>query len=227
MESYERAWAEALAQEHAHQQELLATLRGELGTFASECAAALTALDAVVGLAGIGSLLDTARTGLRDAALARDVGRRVQSFEKAEKADRELLGRLANAAQLEQIVGPAPVAALQALAPLARWVPSLHRGGGHELLASARQDLNQVLQSTAQLTSETIPADAVALADSLRDTVEHVESAARAVSEGKLGAALAEARRRLEADLDELRTVHERAEGAPAEGRGARHTDDA
>lgn len=40
---HEQAWAEALAEEHGHQQELLATLRNELGTFARECASALTA----------------------------------------------------------------------------------------------------------------------------------------------------------------------------------------
>ena len=233
MESYERAWAEALAQEHAHQQELLATLRDELGTFAGECAAALTALDAVVGLAGVGALLDTAKTSLREATLVRDVGRRLAGPERAEQTDRELLQRVAGApearAQLEQIIGPAPVAALSAIAPLARSVPALRargsKGGGRELVASARENLSQVLQSTAALTGETIAADAVALADSLRDTVEHVEQAARAVLDGKLEAALAEARRRLEADLDELRAVHERAEGAPTEWRSARRTE--
>jgi len=54
---HEQAWAEALAEEHAHQQELLATLRDELGTFARECAAALTALDTYAGLTGVADVL--------------------------------------------------------------------------------------------------------------------------------------------------------------------------
>jgi hypothetical protein len=44
--THEGAWAEALAQEHVDQRELLAALRDELGAFARECSSALTALDA-------------------------------------------------------------------------------------------------------------------------------------------------------------------------------------
>ena len=69
--------------------------------------------------------------------------------------------------------------------------------------------------------------EAASLADSLRDTVGHVESAARAVKEGKLEQVLAEARRKLEQDLDKLRGVHEGAHAAPAEWREARRTEHA
>jgi len=46
---HQQSWDEALATEQTHQRELLATLRGELGSFARECADALTALDDFVG----------------------------------------------------------------------------------------------------------------------------------------------------------------------------------
>src|SRR5205085_2725808 len=64
----------ALAEEHAHQRELLATLREELGTFAKECASALTALDAFIGLAGVAGIL---ASDAKDALLVLQVGRRL------------------------------------------------------------------------------------------------------------------------------------------------------
>lgn len=271
VESFELAWAEALAQEHGHQRELLATLRRELGGFAQECAAALTALDAVVGLAGVAGLIDTAKAGHQNAALARDVARRLPGLSRAEtkrndavaafytgfgrdgdvpaalvhqagellraepgRTDRELLNAVVDAAGtrsvFEQVVGPASVTALSALAPLAHWVPSLAKLGRSgsdrgELIEAARKDLTTILQSTAAATGEALAADAVALADSLRNTVEHVEKVARAVAEGRLEKAIAEARRQLEADLDTLRSVHESAEHAPHAWRAARRTE--
>ena len=195
-ETHEQAWAEALAEEHAHQRELLATLRDELGTFARECAAALTALDAYVGLAGVGEILSAAHTGVQHASLVLEVGRRLPGLAHSaphdaqteelydrlggdgdvpqplvrhagellragpQRSDRELLQAVVSAAgarsQLEAIVGPAPVAALAALKPLAHWAPLVarfHRGeaGGRDLIESARNDLSQVLQAAVQL----------------------------------------------------------------------------
>ena len=272
---HEQAWAEALAEEHAHQRELLATLRDELGTFARECAAALTALDAYVGLAGVGEILSTARTGVQQASLVLEVGRRLPGLAHSaphdaateelydrlggdgdvpqplvrhagellragpQRSDRELLKAVVSASgarsQLEAIVGPAPVAALAALKPLAHWAPLVarfHRGeaGGRDLIESARNDLSQVLQAAVQLgagAEAAVAGEAASLADSLRDTVGHVESAARAVKEGKLEQVLAEARRKLEQDLDKLRGVHEGAHAAPADWREARRTEHA
>ena len=274
-EAHEQAWADALAEEHAHQRELLATLRDELGTFARECAAALTALDAYVGLAGVGEILSTARTGVQHASLVLEVGRRVPGLARSapheeqteelygtlggegdvpqplvghaaellragpQRSDRELLQAVVSAAgarsQLEAIIGPAPVAALAALKPLAHWAPLVARfrrgeAGGRELLTSARDDLSQVLQAAVQLgagAETAVAGEAASLADSLRDTVGHVESAARAVKDGKLEQVLAEARRKLEQDLDKLRGVHEGAHAAPAEWREARRTEHA
>ena len=95
-EAHEQAWAEALAEEHAHQRELLATLRDELGTFARECAAALTALDAYVGLAGVGEILSTARTGVQHASLVLEVGRRLPGLARTphDEQTEELYDRL-------------------------------------------------------------------------------------------------------------------------------------
>ena len=216
---HEQAWSDALAQEHLHQRELLAALRDELGTFARECASALTALDAYIGLAGINEILSTAQTTVAHAKLALEVGRRLQGaedtqlvdlYEKvaggedvppalvrhasdlvasgAKRSDRQLLEAVATAsgarAQIEELLGPAPWAALAALKPIARWV----RSG-----ETARGDLAQVLTATATLGagSDTAAAgDAAALTDSLREAVEHVEGAAKAVREGKLEAVL-------------------------------------
>lgn len=272
---HEQAWAEALAEEHAHQEELLATLRDELGAFARECAAALTALDAYAGLAGVADVLSAARTDVQQATLVLEVGRRLPGLARSaahddklvelydglggagdvqpplvrhagellragpKRMDRELLRAVVSAsgarAQIEAIIGPAPAVALTALRPLAHWAPllaRLHRGeaGGRELVESAGRDLSQVLEATAQLGAGATTAaagEAAALAGSLRDTVGHVEAAARAVKEGKLEQVLAEARRKLEQDLDALRGVHEGAHAAPSEWREARRADHA
>jgi hypothetical protein len=271
VESYELAWAEALAQEHRHQRELLAALRGELGTFAGECAAALTALDALVDLGGVAGLLDIAKAGRQNATLLHEVGRRLPGLSRADthrndeasafytgfdqggvgqqdlvhqagellkaepaRSDRELLNAIVDAAGvrsvIEQVVGPAAVAALGALAPLARWAPSFARlgageGGREELVPAARKDLTTVLHSTAAGAGDAIAGETIALRDSLRETVEHVEHAARIVAKGRLEKAIAEARRQLEADLDELRAVHEQAEHAPHAWHSARRTE--
>jgi hypothetical protein len=254
---HEQAWADALAEEHLHQRELLATLRGELGTFARECAAALTALDAYVGLAGVAEILSTAQTTATHARLALDVSRRLQGGEDPElvdlyaavagdedvpprlvrhasdlvasgpkRTDRQLLEAVVTAsgarAQLEQLVGPAPAAALAAMKPLVRWVRADDR---RALLKSAGGDLAQVLSATAELgagTESAAAGDAAALGQSLQDTVDHLEGAAKSVREGKLGSVLAEARAKLQADLDALQAVHENAHEAPAEWRAAR-----
>jgi hypothetical protein len=89
---HEQAWAEALAEEHAHQRELLATLRGELGTFARECAAALTALDAFAGLAGVAEVLNAARGDVQQASLVLDVGRRLGALARTAPQDEQLEG---------------------------------------------------------------------------------------------------------------------------------------
>ena len=172
------------------------------------------------------------RGGVGPQELVRQAGQLLKT--EPERSDRELLNAIVEAAGartvIEQVVGPAAVAALGALAPLARWAPSFTKlgggeGGRGELVASAREDLTTVLQSTATAVRETIAADAVALADSLRATVEHVEKAARTVAEGRLEKAVAEARRQIEADLDALRTVHESAEHAPHAWHAARRTE--
>ena len=254
---HEQAWADALAEEHLHQRELLATLRGELGTFARECAAALTALDAYVGLAGVAEILSTAQTTGTHARLALDVSRRLQGGEDPELADlytavaggedvpprlvrhasdliasgpkrtdRQLLEAVVTAsgvrAQIEQFVGPAPAAALSAMKPLVRWIRADDR---RALLKSAGADLAQVLSATAELgagAESAAAGDAAALGQSLQDAVEHVEGAAKSVREGKLESVLAEARAKLQADLDALQAVHENAHEAPEEWRAAR-----
>ncbi len=259
---HEQAWADALAEEHLHQRELLATLRGELGTFARECAAALTALDAYVGLAGVAEILSTAQTTATHARLALDVSRRLQGGEDPElvdlytavagnedvpprlvrhasdliasgpnRTDRQLLEAVVTAsgarAQLEQLVGPAPAAALAAMQPLVRWIRADDR---RALLKSAGGDLAQVLTATVALgagTESAAAGDAAALGQSLRDAAEHVEGAAKSVRDGKLESVLAEARAKLQADLDALQAVHENAHEAPAEWRAARKVEHA
>jgi hypothetical protein len=250
-EAHEQAWSDALAQEHLHQRELLATLRDELGTFARECASALTALDTFIGLAGVTEILTTAQTSVGHAKLALEVGRRMHGAEDSQlvdlygkvaggedvppplvrhasdliaagpkRTDRQLLDAVVTAsgarAQIEQLLGPAPAAALAALKPLVKWVRTGERNRG---------DVAQVLAATATLGAGTDVADAggvAALTDSLRDAVEHVEGAAKAVREGKLEAVLREARQKLEADLEKLRSIHEGATEAPADWRTAR-----
>ena len=257
MPGHERAWADALAQEHLHQQELLATLRDELGTFARECASALTALATFAGLAGVNEILSTAETAVAHARLALEVGRRLQGQDDAQlvdlyeqlaghedvppplvrhasdllaagpkRSDRQLLEAVVTAsgapARIEQLVGPAPWAALAAMKPLVTWVRSESR---EELLESAAGDLAQVLSAAAARgagVEAEAAADASALGQSLRDAVDHVERAAASVHEGKLAAVLKEARERLEDDLDELRGIHENADGAPPDWLHAR-----
>jgi hypothetical protein len=260
--SHEQAWSEALAQERLHQRELLAVLRDELGTFARECAAALTALDAYAGLAGVNEILTAAQTSVSHAKLALEVGRRLHGSEDAElvdlytavagegdvppalvrhasdllragpkRTDRQLLDAVVTAsgaqAQLEQLLGPAPSTALAALKPLVRWIRADDR---RELLGSAAGDLAQVLSATAELGAGTDTAaagDAAALGQSLRDAADHVEGAAKAVKEGKLESVLREARSKLEADLEALRSIHEGADDAPEEWRAARKAEHA
>lgn len=260
--SHEQAWTDALAQEHLHQRELLAVLRDELGTFARECAAALTALDAYVGAAGVAEILTAAQTTASHAKLALDVGRRLQGSEDTElvnlytavagdedvppalvrhasdllragpkRSDRQLLDAVVTAsgarAQLEQLLGPAPATALAALKPLVRWIRADDR---RAMVKSAAGDLAQVLTATAELGAGTDTAaagDAAAVGQSLRDAVDHVEGAAKAIREGKLETVLREARAKLEADLDSLRSIHEGANDAPEEWRAARKAEHA
>jgi hypothetical protein len=258
---HEQAWSDALAQEHLHQRELLATLRGELGTFAHECASALGALDAFVGLAGVAEIVSTAQAGVAHAKLVLEVGRRLSGHDARlvdiyakvaggedvppalvrhasdllgsgrKRSDRELLQAVVGASgassQVEQLLGPAPWAAIAALAPLVKWIRADDR---KELLHTAGADLAQVLDATAALgagVEAQAAADASALGQSLRDAVDHVEQAARSVREGELERVLREARERLQADLDALRAVHEGAHDAPAEWRAARRAEHA
>ncbi|MHB8644051.1 MAG: hypothetical protein ACYDA3_14335 [Gaiellaceae bacterium] len=224
---HEQAWADALATEHAHQRELLATLRGELGAFAQECAGALTALDFYVSaLGGVVAAVDTARTVHTHVDLAADVYARIGGDAKLpveqandllrtepKRSDRELLQAIVAAAgvraRFEELVGPAPLAALSALAPLAKWKES--RPGLREVTASAAQAAGGAAADTA------------ALASTLRDAVTHVEGAARAVRDGKLEQVLAESRAKLEADLDALHAVIHDAQNAPQQWLDARH----
>jgi hypothetical protein len=268
---HEEAWAHALAVEHGHQRELLATLRDELGTFARECASALTALDTFAGLAGVAGIVASAATDVKHASLVLEVGRRLgvpghdRTLEelygrlgrgedappalvrhasgllrqKEPRSDRQLLSAVVSssgaASGIEGLVGPAPWAALAALQPLARWAPQLARirrgdGDGKVLAAAAGTDLSHVLGAAAQLgagTGAELTGEAAALADSVRDAVRHVESAAKAVKEGKLEQVLAEMRKTLQADLDRLREVHEAAHEAPAEWREERKAEHA
>lgn len=254
---HEQAWSDALAQEHLHQRELLAVLRDELGTFARECASALTALDAYVGLAGVNEILSAAQANVAHAKLALEIGRRLHGGEDTQlvdlyeklgdgqdvppalvrhasdvlaagpkRTDRQLLEAVVTAsgasAGVEQLVGPAPWAAIAALKPLAKWIRADDRGA---LMRSAPDDLAKILGATVTLGAgdDTAAAgDAAALTSSLRDAVEHVESAAKAVRDGSLSEVLAEARERLANDLDQLKAIHEGATEAPQEWRDAR-----
>jgi hypothetical protein len=249
--SHEQAWSDALAQEHLHQRELLATLRDELGAFARECASALTALDTFIGLAGVTEILAVAQTGVAHAKLALEVGRRLHGADDPQlvdlyakvsggedappllvrhaseliaagpkRTDRELLSAVVTAsgahAQIEELIGPAPAAALAALRPIVTWVRTGERQRG---------DVAKVLVASATLGAGTDVADAggvAALTDSLRDAVEHVEGAAKAVRDGSLAKVLADARERLEQDLDALKTIHESADEATPDWRAAR-----
>ncbi len=262
MPGHEEAWADALSTEHLHQRELLATLRDELGTFARECASALTALDTFAGLAGVTEILTAAQAGTAHAKLALDVGRRLRGGEDTQlvdvyskvaggedvppalvrhasdllragpkRTDRQLLEAVVTAsgasAGIEQLVGPAPWAALAAMKPLLKWVRA---GDRRALLHSAGSDLAQVLTATAALGAgaETAAAgDAAAIEQSLRDSIEHVENAAKAVRDGKLEEVLREAREKLQQDLDALRGIHEGADDAPEEWREARRAEHA
>lgn len=262
MAGHEAAWSDALAQEHLHQRELLATLRKELGSFARECAAALTALDAYIGLAGVTEILVAAQTSTAHAKLALEIGRRLHGGEDTQlvdlyskvadgddvppalvrhasdllaagpkRTDRQLLEAVVTAsgasASIEQIVGPAPWAAIAALKPLAKWIRADDRGS---LLKTAPGDLAQVLSATATLGAGADAAaagDAAALTQSLREAADHVEGAARAVRVGELDAVLREARAMLEADLDKLRSIHEGADEATEEWRAARKAEHA
>ena len=241
MTDHQNAWDSALATEHQHQRELLATLRSELGAFARECADALTALDAFVGgLSGAASVAVSAQKGYAQAKLLRDLARTMPGETAEGRSDRELLERVCSdqafRTELERTLGPAPIALLQALQPLSRWIPtiaSLRRGGlkTRELADQAGKDLIQVLESTSTLTAnegEALAADVGSLAIGLRDTVEHIEGAVRAIKQGKLEQVLAEARKQLEGDLQELRGVIDRANDAAEDwvrARGAEHAD--
>lgn len=230
MSDHQERWDAALATEHGHQRELLATLRGELGTFASECAGALTALDAFVGgLSGVATIASQAQQGYQHAKLLRDLAHTTPGETAEGRSDRELLARVASdssvRAELASLWGPAPVAVLQALEPLRHWVPtiaSMRRGEKtmRELAVQAGHDLVNVIETTSGAVGgdvDTLAADATSLAQSLRDTVEHAEKAARSVKDGKLEQVLAESRRVLEADLAALAGVIDGATGA-AEG---------
>src|SRR3954468_13937836 len=106
MADAERAWAEALAQEQAHQRELLATFRGELGAFARELATTLTALDACVGGFGeVARALDTAKTAHRNAGLVADVARRLEKLRPSNE-DAELHENLAARAVPPRLAAP-------------------------------------------------------------------------------------------------------------------------
>jgi hypothetical protein len=265
--AHEHAWAAALAEEHAHQRELLATLRGELGTFARECAAALTAIETLAGLAGVAEIVAGAAADVKHASLVLEVGRRLglpghdAKLEdlyrklggnedvppdvvrhasalletKESRSDRQLLTAVVSAsgaaAAVEELVGPAPWAALAALQPLARWAPQLAKiRRGEADLSSAAGDLSQVLQAAAQIgagAEAALAGEAAALAGSAHDAVNHVESAVAAVKDGKLAQVLAEMRRTLQADLDKLRAIHEGAAGAPEQWRAERRTEHA
>src|SRR5439155_8211939 len=96
------------------------------------------------------------------------------------RTDRQLLEAVVTAsgarAQVEQLLGPAPAAALAALKPLVRWIRADDR---RALVKSAGGDLAQVLNATAELgagADSTTAADAAALTQSLRDAAQHLES---------------------------------------------------
>jgi hypothetical protein len=271
VERYEIAWAEALAQEHERQSALLATLDGEVGTFAAECAAALTGLDAIVDRDPVAALLDIAATDTPNEALARDIAQRLPGLAAADdlrdeqlsgfytrlgdgddlsqemvhqtgqllradpdRADGILLRAIIDAAGsrsvIQHVVGPASVTALNACNPVAYWAPVLARlgegdGSRGKLVEAARKDLRAILESSATAPEDPTGADSIPFADSLQDTVAHVERAARAITAGRLERAVADGRRRLDSDLDDLRAVCENAGHAPRAWRAARETE--
>jgi hypothetical protein len=238
MSTHQQRWDEALATEHSHQQELLATLRGELGAVARECAGALTALETFVGgLSEAASLASAAQRGYAQAKLVRDLALTMPGDTAEGRSDRDLLERVCAdesvRAELERALGPAPVAALRALQPLSRWIPavaSIRRGqaDAHELAERATGDLIRVLGATGELTGsegELLAAQLGSLGGALRDTLEHVEGAARAVRSGKLEQVLAEARATLEGDLEALRRVIDEADEAGADWLRARRSE--
>ncbi len=266
---HERAWAEALATEHLHQRELLATFRGELGTFARECAQAVATLDVFLGsVAGVAQVVSAAGSAHEHAAIVRDVARRLSGLRHdahedvaevyaalehegdlaasvvqrardaltraPKRADRELLKAIV-ATQgvrqgIEQIIGPAPLAALTALAPLARLVQRFStakdgRPDRRELVDSARDSLLGVLQAETQVDGGVALAetsDSAALAASLHEAVQHVRGAARAVEEGRIEQVITEARRLLETDLEALQGVIDASAEAPGAWLGER-----
>jgi hypothetical protein len=228
--AHQQSWTDALATEQTHQRELLATLRGELGAFARECAGALTALDAFVGgLSGAASLASAAERGYAQAKLVRDLAVTMPGETAEGRSDRELLERVCAdesvRAELERALGPAPVAALRALQPLSHWLPtiaSIRRGeaDAHDLAERATTDLIRVLNTTGELSGsegEQLAGDVGSLGVALRETVEHVEGAARAVKNGKLEQVLAEARVTLQGDLETLQRVIDQAGDAGEE----------
>jgi hypothetical protein len=227
MNTHQQRWGEALATEEQHQRELLATLRGELGAFARECADALTALEAFVGgLSAAASLASAAQRGYAQARLVHDLARTMPGDTAEGRSDRELLERVCAdesvRTELARTLGPAPVAALRALQPLSHWIPavaSIRRGEAdvHALADRAAEDLIRILNTSGELSGSE---GALAVADigsaalALRETVEHVEGAARAIRSGKLEQALAESRAMLETDLETLARVIEQADEA-------------
>ncbi len=180
----------------------------------------------VGGLSNAASLATAAEHGYARAKLVHDLALTLRGETAPGPSDRELLERVCAdesvRTELERMVGPAPVAALRALQPISRWIPaiaSIRRGESDaaELAEQATSDLIRVLDATAELSGgegELLAADVGTLGVALRDTVEHVESAARAVRDRKLDQVLAESRAKLEADLETLRRVIDQAEGA-------------
>jgi hypothetical protein len=268
-----KAWAGALATEHLHQRELLATFRGELRTFAMECAQTVAALDVFLGAAtGVAEVVSAAASAHEHATIVRDVARRLSELREKtmhedvaevyaglehegdlaasvvqrarnalkgapKRSDRELLNAIVASqgvrAGIEKIIGPAPLAALTALAPLARQVPRFSsakddRPGRRELVGSARDSLLGVLQAGTQVDGDVAlaeTANSAALAASLHEAVPHVREAARAVEEGRIEQAIAEARRLFEADFAALQRVIDGAAEAPATWLGERRTE--
>ena len=153
------------------------------------------------------------------------------------RSDRELLNAIVASegvrAGLEKIIGPAPLAALTALAPLARQVPRFSSAkddppGRREVVGSARESLLGVLQAGTQVDGDVAlaeTADSAALAASLHEAVPHVRGAARAVEEGRIEQAIAVARRLFEADFEALQGVIDGAAEAPAPWLGDRRTE--
>jgi hypothetical protein len=260
VEGYQQAWDDALAQEHLHQRELLATLREELGTFARECAAAL---DALTALTGVSEVVASAASTYKQAKLAYDAGRRLPELTPAgapvdqavadlyrrlgrekpaptllrhaselvgtepKRSDWELLRAAVDLegipARLDEAIGPGLTTAVEAIAPLAHWVPTFARLrrreiGAEAALEQAAKDLTTILDGVPAVS------DVTQLGTALRDTVAHVEAAADAVEHGKLEQVLAEARGTLEADLAALRSVIDGAASSDwREARDAEH----